>query len=294
MTVAELLAAATAGLAPRDGLADPRSEARFLLARRLGRPESWVLAHGEAEVAQEQATELLAWIRRRAAGEPAHRIVGSCPFFGREFALDRAVLVPRPETELVVDRVIASPLPERPAILDVGTGSGCLAVTLALELPGAWVVATDLSLPALTVARANARHLGATINLIATDLARGLGLVFDVVVANLPYVPAASIAGLTTEVRDHEPTLALDGGPDGTSVIRRLLGDLSRLLRPDGLALLELGPDQATALADATRKAGLVADGTIVDVGGVERVLVLRRGASGPGAPSSARARSAP
>lgn len=293
MKVAELCTAAAALLAPREGLADPPREVRFLLARLLGRPESWLLAHGDATVDPDDKTRLFAWVTRRAAGEPAHRILGMCPFFGREFMVNHAVLVPRPETELIVSHLLRIGLPERPWILDVGTGSGCLAVTLALEIPGSTVVATDVSPGALAVAARNAAFLGASVAFVGSNLARGIDSGFDAVVANLPYLPTGSIPELIAEVRDHDPLLALDGGDDGTALVRRLLTELPRLLIPGGLALLELGADQAGSMVTAATEAGLVASGAVADVAGIERVLVLTRAANDHDGRSTARGRSA-
>jgi len=284
VTVAELLARGAAGLQAREGLREPRREARFLLARLLGHAETWLAAHPEAEVEEHDAARFAAWIARRDAGEPAYAIVGSCPFWGREFRVTPAVLIPRPETELLVARALSLPLPAAPRTLDVATGSGCVAVTLALELAGAVVVATDLSPAALAVARGNAARHGARVHLASADLADPVRGGWDLAVANLPYVPRDAIDGLTPEVRDWEPRAALDGGADGADLLRALVAELPRLLSPGGWALLELGPGQAGPLAGAASAAGLEEAGRVVDVGGVERVLALRRPGPAQGA----------
>ncbi len=276
MTVEELLALAAARLAGVAQGGHPRREARFLLARALTVPESWLLAHGDASVEAGAAAQFLAWVQRRAAGEPAHYIVGTCPFWGRDFAVSPAALLPRPETELLVERALSLPL-RRPRILDVGTGTGCLAVTLALELPGALAVATDTSVEALALARHNARRWGAAVRLACGDLAHHLRGPWQLVVANLPYLPSATLAQLPVEVRGFEPRLALDGGEQGTEVVRALVDALPRLLAEDGYALLELGEGQAEEVARHARERGLVERERIGDLGGVERVLVLQR-----------------
>lgn len=276
MNVAEALASAADALPAREGLRDPRREARFLLARVMNRPESWLVAHPEAPLDPATKIRFLDWIARRADGEPAHAIVGSCPFWGREFAVTAEVLVPRPETELLVERALALALPGAPRVLDVATGSGCIAVTLALELPGATVVATELSATALAVARVNASSLRARVHLVRAGLAAPIAGGWDLVVANLPYVPSAEIDGLAPEVRDWEPRAALDGGADGADLLRALVAELPRLLRQGAWALLELGPGQAGGVAEEAATSGLLEVDRVVDAGGVERVLVLR------------------
>lgn len=276
-TVADLLELAASRLSTRPGGPSPRAEGRFLLARLLGRDESWLLAHGDAAVSAEEAARYHAWVERRAAGEPAHYIVGTCPFWGREFVVTPAALIPRPETELIVQFLLASPPPRGARILDVGTGSGCLAVTLALELPGSPVVATDRSLPALALARHNARRHTAPLHLVLADLGGPLAGGWGVVTANLPYIPTAALATLPPEVRYFEPPVALDGGADGLAVVLALLDDLPRLLAAGGTALVELGEGQADRAAAHARHRGLEEAGRLRDAAGVERVLVLRR-----------------
>ena len=275
MTVGTLLATAVPALAANAELTDPGREARFLLSRLLGRTEAWLLAYSEVEVTAAAATTFAAWLARRGAGEPAHYIVGSCPFRGRELAVTPDVLIPRPETELIVERAVALALPAQTRVLDVGTGSGCLAVTLALELPGSRVTATDGSLPALAVARRNAERHGARTDLVCGDLGGHVAGPFDLVVANLPYIPDGEMQALPVSVRDFEPHAALAGGRDGADLLRRLLADLPRLLSPGGRALLEVGPGHADLLAGDVAAAGLHAAPPLVDAGGVKRVIEL-------------------
>jgi release factor glutamine methyltransferase len=277
MTVRELLSWAAAQLPTRGGLPDPRREARWLLARATGVGETWLVGHGEEAVDPRHEALFRDWVARRAAGEPAHYLTGTCPFWGRELLVTPDVLIPRPETELLVAHAVTLPLGTAPHVLDVGTGSGCLAVTLALELPSAAVHATDVQIPALGVARRNARTLGASVCFSLGDLATHLKGPFDLIVANLPYVPEEDTATLPEEVRSWEPRHALFGGPRGTALLERLLEDLPRLLRPGGRALLELGPGQADALAPRLRLLRVRERSRLRDAGGVERVLVLER-----------------
>lgn len=276
MTVAELLRWGSQRLGPpREGLPQPAREARWLLASALGVEEAWLWAHREESVPPDTERLFRASVERRRGGEPAHYLLGSCPFWGRDFFVTPAVLIPRPETELLVAASLALPLPPAPAVLDVGTGSGCLAVTLAAERPDARVLATDVSVAALCIARANARRHGVAVRFLAADLTAPIRGTFDLVVANLPYVPDGTLPGLAPEVRCFEPRLALAGGEDGTRLLRRLLADLTRLLAKAGHALLEIGPGQAELLDANLPLFGLYRCGLLADTAGAPRVLHL-------------------
>ena len=277
MKVRDLLRDAAAELPAGVGLPDPLREARWLLAAALGCPESWLLAHADDPLPAPSVERFRGWLARRRAGEPAHYIVGACPFWGRDFIVTPAVLIPRPETELLIASALALPPAPPRSVLDVGTGSGCLAVTLALELSAARVTATDLSPSALAVARANARRHDAVVSLLAADLAAPLRDAFDLVVANLPYLPFGTLGDLSREIRDHEPHGGLFGGPRGDELVGRLIADLPRLLTPGGHALLEVGEGQAGSTIAAALGAGLVHVATVPDAAGIDRVIGLAR-----------------
>lgn len=277
MTVAELVRVGAAAMPVRPGLPDPLSEARFLVANALAVTAASLWAHPDDTVSAELITVVLEWCARRGRGEPAHYITAKCPFFGREFAVTPAVLIPRPETELLIARALKLTLPTCPRVLDVGTGSGCIAVTLALELATPVVVATEESIVALAVARGNARRLGAPVAFAAGDLAGFLTGGFDLVAANLPYVPAAARAELIPEVRDWEPAGALFAGADGLDLIRRFVGQLPSLLRPGGVALLEVGDGQAAAVEALLAAGGLAIDAAVEDCAGIARIVVAQR-----------------
>ncbi len=274
--VGELLARGAKMLPCREGIPDPRREAVWLLAAAWGRAEAWVRLHGEASVPDEVARRYEGWLERRAAGVPAHHLSGVCPFWGRPFLVSPEVLIPRPETELIVERTLGLDLPREARVVDVGTGSGCLALTLALERPAWWVIATDRSPAALTVARRNAVTLSAPVRLVLTDLISSLAGPVDLVVANLPYVPAEAMGALPLEVQ-RDPPMALDGGPDGLTLVRRLLADLPRVMAPEAVTLLELGDGQADAVAREATAHGLEVTARIEDLGHCERILELRR-----------------
>jgi len=275
--VAQALALGQSRLPRRSGLPDPRREASWLLSRAWDKPELTLRLEPDAEVPPAVLVRYEEWLERRAAGVPAHHLTRLCPFWGRDFLVSPAVLVPRPETELVVVAAKELALPTDAKVLDLGTGSGCIAVSLAAERPGWRVIASDLSLSALAVAVANVHRHRVTVELVAADLAVPFAGAFDLVTANLPYIPAGLVASLSTEVQ-HDPTLALDGGVDGLDLVRRLLVDLPRLLVPGGHAVLELGEGQAAPVADLACQRGLVEASRLRDPGDCERVLILRRG----------------
>lgn len=274
--VNELLKEGAETLPRTRGIPEPRREAAWLLAHAWGRSELEIRLDPAALVPDDVAIRYRSWLGRRAAGEPAHHLVGVCPFWGRDFEVSPTVLVPRPETELMVEAVLRSRSSEPVRILDVGTGSGCLAVTLALERPAWSVVATDVSMAALEVAKRNTDRLGADVVLVGSDLATALSETFDIVTANLPYVPSDAMAGLPAEVR-RDPLRALDGGPDGLDLVRRLVADLPRVLAVHGVAFLELGEDQASEVERLARRNRLRPAGRIKDLAGTDRVVILEQ-----------------
>jgi release factor glutamine methyltransferase len=247
----------------------------WLLARAWGVDEVTLRIHPEREVPADVEARFRDWLERRAAGEPAHHLTGDCEFWGRDFSVSPAVLVPRPETELVVQVALDLPIAPSAKVLDVGTGSGCIAVTLAAERPKWRVSAVDRSAAALAVARANAARHQVEIELHEADLTSVFEPPWDLVVANLPYIPTAALEDLPVEV-GFDPVSALDGGADGLDLVRRLVADLPRILRVCGAAVLELGESQADGVARLAVDAGLGVARRIRDAGGCERVIVLQ------------------
>ncbi len=275
-TVRDALELGARALPRRDGIPDPRREATWLLAHAWGVEETWLYLYPEAEVPTAAGERYQLWLRRRVLGAPAHHLTGECPFWGRQLVVSPAALVPRPETELLVEAALGLQLPSTARILDIGTGSGCLAVTLAAERPTWRVVGMDRSLAALLVARTNARRWAPAVRLVAGDLAEAVSGAWDLVTANLPYLPSDERLRLSVEVR-HDPWLALDGGHDGLDLVRRLVVELPRLLAPGGWALLELGENQADAVGAAARANGLAELGRVRDLGAIDRVVQLHR-----------------
>jgi release factor glutamine methyltransferase len=279
--IAQLLAEARPRLAATSFEAPPR-EAALLLGWLLGLTEAQILAHGEREVPEETAERFRSLLERRLTGEPVAYLLGEREFYGRPFAVDPRVLIPRPETEHVVEEALAIPLPERPWILDVGTGSGILPVTLALEIPGARTVGTDISPGALAVASGNARRHGVSDRalFVGADLAHGLDLArFDLVVSNPPYIDAGDAPSLSPEVVNFEPHLALFPPGSGDSALARLFALLGTLrgsgLRPGIRAIVEIGFGQIEAARLHAEASGLHFAGSRRDYAGIPRVVIL-------------------
>jgi release factor glutamine methyltransferase len=264
----------------RASVPDARTTASLLLAHVLGVDRVYVIAHPERELTPDEVTAYRSAIARRVAGVPFQQITGIQEFYGLEFEVTSDVLIPRPETEAIVE--VADTLWAGPGrVLDVGTGSGCLAVTLALRLAGARVTAVDVSQAALEVARRNARRHGARVDFVRADLLAALSGPVDLVVANLPYVPDADIESLQREVRDYEPHSALSGGGDGLDLYRRLLADAPPVLAAGGHLVCEFGVGQAPELERIAVACGLRVAELRADLQGIPRTLVLSGGESG-------------
>jgi release factor glutamine methyltransferase len=249
-TIAQVLARGIVALATRSE--SPRTDAQMLLAHVLQREREWIVAHGEAFLSKTQGEKFVTLCEVRAEGTPMAYILGFAGFYGREFAVNDKVLVPRPETEHLVEEAVrhlrARVDPQLPkkflTALDVGVGSGAIACTLAAEIPNLFVEGTDISAGALKMAEYNARRL----NVIARckfyygDLASSIGeRHFDLVIANLPYIPSDQLPK-RPEAASFEPKDALDGGHDGLDHYRRFLPQARKLLKPGGMLLLEAAP----------------------------------------------------
>lgn len=254
VTVIEAIQIGAARLG-KAGVESARLNVELLLADILGVARLSLHLDSRRELSAEHSAVFEARLLRREAREPVQHILGTAEFFGRVFRVNRHVLVPRPETELLAEwalRTIDESGMSAPVVLDFGTGSGCLAVTLALQKKAAAVHALDVSPDALAVARDNAAALGANVVLHLGDGFKALpdGLVFDGIVSNPPYIPSAEIAGLDPEVRDHDPRLALDGGVDGLGFYHRLAAEAPRYLKPGGWLAVEMGDGQAADLLE--------------------------------------------
>lgn len=254
----------------------PSLDGQVLLAQVLGRPRTWVMAHPQAELNQEQAARLHSQLQRLEAGEPLPYVLGHWEFYGLDFQLNPAVLIPRPETELLVDQARAwlQANPGRNQAVDVGTGCGCIAVSLAAHHPDLRVTASDVSTAALETARKNAARHGVDrrVRFVQADMLETLVGPFNLICANPPYIPSAEL--LKLEVFRYEPRLALDGGPDGLALIRRLLAQTPHKLAPGGLLLMEVEESLGSqVLTLARRFFPSVQPQVLRDLAGRERLL---------------------
>jgi release factor glutamine methyltransferase len=250
-SVGSVLRRCTAALS-RCGIEGAGGDARRLLAAALDAPASAILSAPERLLTAAQLATISACIARRANREPVSRILGRRDFYGRSFAIAPATLDPRPESETLVAaalQIAGEEGWERPRILDVGTGSGCLLVTLLCELEGASGTGTDISAEALAVARDNAQRLGVgqRASWLTADLLENVAGTFHMLIANPPYVRSGEIERLEAEVRNFDPVLALDGGADGLVAYRRLAANVAGIV-PHGWVVVEVGYDQADAV----------------------------------------------
>jgi release factor glutamine methyltransferase len=253
-TVGEALASATSNLR-RAGIDQPGNDARRLVAAVLALSAAQLISRPERRLSPQQFARLEHCIARRRNREPVSRILGEREFYGRSFAISPATLDPRPDSETLIEAALERVFREgwsaaRLRILDVGTGSGCLLLTLLCELPNAVGIGTDISEAALEVARDNALRLGVEhrAQWMVRDALVGISERFELLVSNPPYVRSGDIAGLEAEVRDFDPWSALDGGADGLDVVRRLIAGIPIII-PNGWIMLEIGHDQADAVA---------------------------------------------
>jgi release factor glutamine methyltransferase len=265
----------TQGYFAQKGVDSPRLTAEVLLAHALSCDRVRLYLDFDKPLGEPELAAYRELVRRRADREPTAYLVGEKEFHGRRFRVDPRVLVPRPETELVLEAALAA-LPAGGQALDLCTGSGALGVSLALELPGVQVVATDVSLGALEVARENAARLGAAgVAFLAGDLYGPVapGQRFDVIVSNPPYVPRGELDTLQPEVR-REPRLALDGGEDGLAVSRRIAAGAPARLRPGGALVLEMHESHLDALPAICLESGFARAEARRDLAGLPRFVV--------------------
>ncbi len=258
-----------------------RLDAETLLRDLIQCDRAFLIAHSDKDLNAEGAVRYYALIERRLAGEPIQYITGQTEFYGLPFRVNSNVLIPRPETEHLVEKVLslAESFPN-PRIIDIGTGSGAIAIALAHKLPAASNTAIDLSAPALAVAQANAEQNSVTnrIRFLQGDLLAPVAHeTFDIVVSNPPYVADTDRASLAVEVRDHEPELALFAGNDGLAVYRQLIPQAHAVLVESGFIALEIGCGQHSAVAALLAASGFTHIDFTCDLQGIQRVVTARR-----------------
>jgi len=274
-TVAGLLSDASARIAAALGLdkREARLEARVLAAFAWNVSPAWLIAHDTDALGETQTAQFETLLTRRLAGEPVAYLTGTREFYGRPFQVSPDVLIPRPDTELLVELALARIPPDQAMdVLDLGTGSGCIAVTLALERPLARVTAVDRSSAALAIAQHNAKMLNARVEFLTSDWFDALaGRRFDLIVGNPPYIAAADPHLARGDVR-FEPLSALAAGQDGLDDLRRLTTTACAHLKPGGMLLLEHGYDQSDAVQGLLRMNGIHAPQSWADLSGILRV----------------------
>ena len=280
-TIAEILKEAASEL-NNAGVPEARREAGSLLSFILGKDRTFLISHAEDETDENSFVRLREFVERRAAGEPLQYITGVQDFYGREFRVTPDVLIPRPETELLIEAALQIVGDTAPFICDVGTGSGCIAVTLLCELSDARAVAIDKSLSALDIAKINAQQhsVAERAIFVVSDCFNSLDsrdYQFDLIVSNPPYVAERALEGLQREVRDHEPRIALSPGGDGLSVIRRLIDEGPSLIKTNGYLLMEIGFDQGEAVERLISGSAWSLSELRPDLQGIPRIVVLQK-----------------
>ena len=260
------------------GVENARLEAEWLLCAATGMDRVGLYLNFEKPLNDQELAVYRAMVARRGKREPLQHILGTQEFCGLEFEVTPDVLVPRHDTATLVNEALAR-MPAVCSVLDIGTGSGCIAVALACKLPGAAVTAVDISAAALEVARRNAKRHGAAIEFLPGSLFQPVaGRYFDLIVSNPPYIPSSEIDGLEPEVRDYDPRGALDGGADGLDIYRNLIPAAGEFLNPHGWLLVEVGAGQAQDVALLFRNAGGFGEPIVVtDYGSIERVVGAQR-----------------
>jgi release factor glutamine methyltransferase len=280
MTVLEGIQKSTEFLAKKD-VDSPRLQAELLLAHILKLPRMKLYLNFERALSESETNTFRELVKRRAQREPLQHITGSTSFCGLEIAVNRHVLVPRPETELLADAgwsFLSTSSAQPPTALDFGTGSGCIAVALAAKSPAAKITALDISPEALNVAQQNAskNNLADRIQFVQGNDFTALpeGDQFDLIISNPPYIPTAEIATLDPEVRDYDPRGALDGGLDGLDFYRKIAAAAKKFLRPEGKLMLEFGDGQGAAIRDIFTSENWIVEAIREDYNQRERILI--------------------
>ncbi|MEJ2110536.1 MAG: peptide chain release factor N(5)-glutamine methyltransferase [Acidobacteriota bacterium] len=268
----------------RSGMESPDLSSDLLLGFAIGRNRVYILSHPEETLSNPAWERYRSYVLRHAKGEPIQYLTGEREFFGLDFRVTPAVLVPRPETEFLVEAavsIIQNKIGPNVRFLDIGTGSGCIAISIAIENPGCSGCATDISSPALEIAKFNARRhkVAGRIKFIRSDLLDCFRMkpVFDLILCNPPYVAMDEYDTLACNVKDFEPHLALFGGRDGLDVFRRLIPGAASYLKPEGFLLLEIGAGQLHSVRSLLDREGFVFEDVLEDLQGIPRCLIMKK-----------------
>ncbi len=282
VTVLEVIQRSTDFLSKK-GVDSPRLQTELLLGRLLGLPRMQLYLNFERQLSEADLDRFRELIKRRSQREPLQHIIGSTSFCGLEIAVNRYVLIPRPETELLAEHGwnflnSLNPQPSTVSALDLGTGSGCLAVAIAVHSPGAKISATDISAEALEVAKQNVarHHVLDRIQFLHGDAFAAFNstIAFDLIISNPPYIPTAEIPSLQIEVREYDPLQALDGGPDGLTFYRRIASEGAAFLKPGGKIMLEFGDGQAQAIREIFDSQKWIVEGIVDDYTQRPRIII--------------------
>jgi release factor glutamine methyltransferase len=276
VTVLDVLRGASEFLEKKQ-IESPRLNAEHLLAHVMGKKRIELYLEFDRPLEENVRGPMRELIRARGEGRPLQHLLGSVEFLGREFLSDGRALIPRPETEQLVELILARLPQNELTLLDVGTGSGIIAISLALERPDCRVHAVDISQEALSLAKENAARLSAELQFHLADLLPDSDLRWNAILANLPYIPSAEIPGLSREVK-HDPHTALDGGPDGLDLIRKLIEKMPVALHPGGLLALEIGSGQHEALTPLLQANNFRDIEALADYQGHIRFLIAKYG----------------
>jgi len=254
-------------------------DTQLLLAHVLNVDKDYIILHPNDVITPEQEKRFQALIRRRAHHEPTEYITNKAHFYGLEFYVDKNVLIPRPDTEILIETVLDNASHEKPIIiLDIGTGSGCIAISLAKYLPYAAFTAIDISLPALNIAKQNAKNNNVSnINFLQHDITKEFISDFDIIVSNPPYIPTHTCCNLMPEVSNFEPRVALDGGADGLNFYRLISKFAASHLAANGLVALEIGQNQEHDIEKIFNQNSFVLQSQTKDLAGIIRVLVFKK-----------------
>ena len=284
MTILDLLNQSAKRLTDA-GVADPRREASSLLAFALDKPSAFLIAHPEYELTTDETERFESYVARRANREPFQYITEQQEFYGLDFEVTPDVLIPRPETEILVEEAIRelNKLKElntlrELTVCEIGVGSGCISVAILHNVPNVTAFATDISIKAISVAQRNSENHGVAdrLTFIAGDLFAGIDHKFDLIVSNPPYIPDADLSDMQKEVRNFEPHNALFAGPDGLDIIRRIVSEAPEHLNPGGLLLIEIGFGQSKVLRDLVDPSIWSKPEFLPDLQSIDRVLKVR------------------